>query len=495
MLRQLTTILALGVMAAAAFAQPAQSTQDAKPDPLKNLVQAISDPARAGQTLSALRATGDKDLAPLLVALSTSGNKDWRLSAMRALAEIVGKDAAEPIAQRLKSDPSMLIRSEALIALIALKACTKERLQEAINSPDESVQCIAARTAVQEGYADIALDTLKKLTASRDADTVALARMSLLKAGQKDQFEPLKALAADPKPSAEALTLLMEQIIEEKIEAGLEIARIVAKSDQPWELRLRAWRAVSAISPAADALREAIVASGQTVFRVQMLRVLAAREDSAAQVEALSSGDDSVAVLARMEKLRKAGGAEAAKAVSEAVKLGHPVVLDYVLDRAREDFAARGKDADFYTAGLLAIIQSVEADATSLKAEHVRAAKAATLLADMGTPAAFDGLKKVLAGRYGAPVRVAATGLLRTKNKAACDLVRPLLKSPYSELASDAAILLGRFADGDATEYLTSVVSHPDKHSELLVAMANWYLLKIAGRTREAGEALAREVK
>jgi hypothetical protein len=88
-----------------------------------------------------------------------------------------------------------------------------------------------------------------------------------------------------------------------------------------------------------------------------------------------------------------------------------------------------------------------------------------------------------------------ATGLLRSKNPAARDVMRPLLASPYEELATDAALLLGRFGDADAAGSLKAIAADRDKHSTLLLTMANWYLLKIDGRSKQVAETLAKTIK
>lgn len=540
------TLLLIAVTASLAgqttFGQAAPSTQPAKHDPLGFLTSKLHDPKHTTNVLAALRASEDPDLLPMFEAFCRSGDKDYRLFATAALAQI-GKDKAkDALSQRLADDPSPAVRIEAMLGLSTLKLITPQQAVEAMKSPDEQLQMIAARSAARmaagtqpsgdESLAQQAEKTLEKLVGSRDGATAAMARMSLLSLGNKDQAVPLAKLLQDDKTPAEVVALVLDQVASEKIVAAAELVRPLAQGERPWQVRLRAFRAVSAIDPkAGDALAAEIKKSDQTVFRVHLYRLLAVRGDSAKHLEDLAKGDDAIAALARFDMAKAqcqsdkltatqpgsqqassqaspAQVAKASQAAVEAVKLLHPVVLDYVLDRGRDDLdmASGTQDArttagdatvscgpDIYTAALLHMLRNVEGDATHVKAEHVRAVRAATLLCDMGTPDGIAGLRSLLSGKYTTAMRLAATGLLRSQNKAACDLMRPLLASPYQEMSHDAALVLGRFGDKDARPSLLEIASKSDRHPMLLVVLANWYILKIDEQSKAAAAALAKD--
>jgi HEAT repeat protein len=390
----------------------------------------------------------------------------------------------------------MVVRTEALLAMVALKVITPDELVAALEAPDENLQCIAARTLVLQGQKkDQAVAALKKLVSSKDAATAAMARMALLGLGEKEHFEPLQALLKDPATSGDVMAILLEQVSEEKITAAGPLLEMLLKSDQPWQIKLRAFRAVSALSETVPpSLTQALAADGQTVFRVHLMRVLAWRTDSAAAVAELAKGEDTIATLARFEQARAKGGDAAGAAAIAVVKLAHPVVIDYLLDRARLDVKDKPAGAEFYIPALVQMIESIHGDPQQIRQEHFRAAKAATILADLATPKASDELKRLLGGKYTAVTRVVATGLLRSKNAATCDLMRPLLKSPYDELSTDAALLLGRWGDKDALPLPTALATPGEKHSSLLQTMAGWYVLKINGRSKAAAEELAKAV-
>ena len=127
--------------------------------------------------------------------------------------------------------------------------------------------------------------------------------------------------------------------------------------------------------------------------------------------------------------------------------------------------------------------------------EHNRLAVAATVLADIGTPEGMNAIKEVLAGRYGAAVRAVAAGLRWSKNPAVCELAKPLLASPYLELAEDAALTLGAFGDFRAADSLNAILVRRQAHAPTLVTLAAWYLLKIDHATATAVQDLVKNVR
>lgn len=492
MIRSLAGILALLLAAGAARGQAARAQT-----PLAYLSRMVTDADKAAPTFATLRGTEDKHLAPLFRALARSGDKQRRMFGLLALAELMGAEAGDVLLDRLQNDPTMPIRAAALARLIDLKAITNEQLANALSIPDENVQCLAARELVHRGQAGVAVGVLEKLAASKDPATSSLSRMCLLGLGRRDQEPALRKVMRDPKTPPAALLLLLRQIERQKITAAMGLALHVATAEEhPSKLKARAYQAVSAISSlGAVTLRDAILKSRRTVFRAQVLKVLSSRDDAGGHLQAIAKGKDPVAALARFELARKTGGPTAAGAVIGVIDLQHPVLVAYVLDRAGEDIKARGKEAGFYTPGLLKYIRSVDPKPTRMGKEHFFAAGAAARLIQLGTPEAIAGLKQILSGRKSAISRSAAAGLLRAKNPAARALVKPLLNSPYGELATDAALVLGHFGDPAAAGYLRNVLAHPKRYPPALLVLASWYLLKIDKQTRPAAAKLAKLVK
>lgn len=485
--------------AAAALGQtpPAPSPQVDPRTPYGYLAKMLRDAKTANPTLAALRSTGDKDLAPLFAAMTRSGEKKRRMFGVLAVADLVGKDAADVLLERVNADPAMAIRAVALSRLVDLEALSAAQLAQALRVPDENVQCLAARALVGCGQAEIAQPHLVRLAGSKDVTTSSLASMCLLGLGRRDREPALRKVVRDPNTDAKLLGLLLRQVETQKITSAIPLAlHVAAAPGTPTALRVQAYRTVSNISSlGAVTLRDTIARSTNMALRVRLLKMLAVRPDAGPHLKMLTAGATPVAVLARFELARRTGGATASSAVVTAVALGHPVVIAYVLDRAAKDIEAHGPKAGYYVPALLRIIRSVDPHPVRMRKEHYLAAGAATRLLELGTPAALAGLKELLAGKATAVTQATAAGLLRATNVAACDLVRPLLSRPYEELANDAALALGHFGDPGATARLTRILAGQETHPPTLVVLSSWYLLKIAKQTQPAATHLAKLIQ
>ena len=170
-------------------------------------------------------------------------------------------------------------------------------------------------------------------------------------------------------------------------------------------------------------------------------------------------------------------------------------MVGYLLDRARQDIEDREAECSLYAPALRAYLGSFDFRAQAMQPEHVYVARAAALLIDLGEPQGLADLKKILAGRHCAFVRAVAAGLLQAKSRAACELARPLLKSPYSELVTNAALTLGRFGATDSAEYLRGMLENPRRSAGPEVVLASWYLLRIFNQTEATVERLARQIR
>lgn len=479
------------LLAALAPAAAPGSPADA---PTAYLAKMLKDPKTVRPTLVTLHSTRDKDTAAILAALLKSGDRNVRVFCADALSDLQGKDAASRLLERVNYDADMAVRAQALAHLVALKALTTDQLGDALKIPDERIQCLTARALVDANRPEAAVATLERLTGSADPATAAVCRMCLLGLGRAGQEPHLRKLMRDPKTPPAVLLILLRQVRRQRIAAAAALAGHVAGSDEyAVALRALAYQAVSETSPAAAAtLREAIGRCKLNVLRLRLLKLLADRDDAGTALRDLAKGSGSVAALARFELARKTGGPTASPAVVEAIDLGHPIVIAYVLDRAGADIKAHGKKVDYYVAALAKYIRSVAPKPARMGKEHLLAAGAASRLIELGTPAALTALKDLLSGKATAVTRSTAAGLLRAANPAAGELARPLLASPYGELATDAALALGHHGDPAAAPRLREILAHPNRHEPALVVLASWYLLKIAKQTKDAADQLAK---
>ena len=465
----------------------------------KYLMRATADSRGARFTLSVLSVlatTRDKDLLPVLAACSRSKDKNYRFFGTKALADIGGKKTTMLLSERLAKDSSPAVRSEALFALLQRKAVTVAQLREALKSDSDYIRCLAAVGLVRRNNPDQAASTLKQLTASRNASSANIARMCLLSMGRQDQLIPLRKLVRNPSTSDELLGRLLSQMTEHKIAAAFELAEWIANSKRSGPLRAQAYQAISALSPrASETLVLAISNSRDVVFRAHLLNVLSDRNDAGMHMLALSKGKGVIAALAAFELSRSRQNSQSSQAALKALSLGQPIVTRYLLMRTGEDIDRLGGKAGFYTPVLLSIIRSAEAKSDRMRREHLFAARAATLLGDLGTPAALKALEKLLEGKYNATLRAVAGGVQHTKNPKAAALLKPLLGRPYDELVVDAAMGLGKAGDPAAAKQLDQIVRHSDRHPPAVGVLASWYLLKLRGSAAGAAVELAKQIK
>ena len=456
------------------------------------LAEMLADPQQIETALQALRATEDKAILPILLALCRSEAADRRRFAVVALAEMFEVQAAAALVERMTADPDRGIRIEAAARLMFLDALEADRLLEATRAPDEEIRCMAADAMVRKGRGMEVVELLEQLAMSRDPRTSSSARLNLVSLGRRQHLDELRRIVRDPGSSERLLVQILAQIQEEKIAPAADLARELAGSDRSSELRVRAYLALCTTADDGPAtLRKAIEGSPRMVFNVNLLSVLAGQPGAKPQLQMLANGEGVTATLARFELARTDGGPAAAAAAERVAAMGHPVVIGYLLDRAEEDVKNRGDEAAFHVQALLRVIRAADPEAAVMGAEHYRAARATTILVNMAAPEGVGALKEILAGRYGAVVRAVAAGLMRARNPIARELARPLLKSPYDELVSDAALVLGSFGDADAAMVLERFIVDRGRASTPLVALSSWYLLKIAGRTEISAEQLA----
>ena len=498
MRRQHTVSLGLlvGWLAVCALTAGIAAAQNDDVQPAVTVLREIlADPTADPLAWTALQIKADKDLAPVLVAMTRSGERSIRLLGTTTIADIAPDAAPAALLERLQTDPAATIRAEALGQLIRLEAIAPGHLVEALDVDDEMVRCLAAR-ALAEVRPDQAVSALEALTDSAEPTVAASASATLLKLGRQQQLEPLRKLFTSPETPDELLGLLLLQFEDEDIGRAADLARQLAQSDRPTALRLEALRVLTVITPrAATELRSMIQQSDRVVFCVQVLRILADCPDGPAAVaDLMDDPRESIRRLAHFELARTADEQEAAETALAAVRLRHPVVVEYILSVAAEDIADHPRRGEAYIPALWEIIDQAPAG-NDLMAEHFRAAQAVSLLADIGNAESLQLLAGILSQPYSAGVRAVAAGMMASTNSDVCDLMAPLLDSPHSELAVDAAIALGSHRDSRANPYLQRIIANRSRYASSTVSIAAWYLLKNTGRAAQVAEELAAEIR
>jgi len=473
-------------MTLAAWAQPSGPG-------LAVLQKLLSRKDTAGAALLALRASGDPELAVLFEAAARRGDVQQRQFALEVLQELGAQQARDVFLWTLHNDPDPDLRCQALAYLGAMKALSAAQLVELLNSPHEDLRLLAGRQLLLSGQGEPARQMLTNLAGSNDPATAAMAQVSLLSLGQPEGLESLCRLLEDPQTDPQVVVIVLEAAAEDGQTAMSQPALRVAQRAALLPVRLSAWRTYCQLCPVpTEELAGAIRGTDQTVLRVRLMWILAGRADAQAALEGLLTDSGVTGQLARFELARLKGDGQAAQeALRALLTAAHPVVIDYVLERAKADITGRKEASGFYAQPLLDLVAGVDREARKMGPEHMRAARAATLVADLGTQEALAALARLLAGPFNAVTRTAAAGLVQTRNPSAAELARPLLGSPYEELSGDALMALGHMGDPEAAAGLQALLDRQDRHPVEMVALAGWYLLKVQGQQQAAAGALA----
>lgn len=464
------------------------------------LQKSLADDERLGVVLLGLRSTRDRRLHPLYTALLRSSDRRTRLTTAALLPRNDDQALNEALLQRLRSDPAMAVRSEALVQLLRREAITTRQLAEALKIEDDGVRMLAARALIRRGESAQTEATLRSLLRSRDAQTVAQARMSLFGLGvdTKTNKTELRKLLLDPDTPDETLLLLLGQIRRENIKSAAEVARFLTHPKRSHPVRVQAYMALADVAPEAPKiLAEAIAAPDETdLFRINLIRILSEHPEGQRRLGELAKRSDLAGAVARFEQARGKGGRDAAGALRTLViDLGHPLLVEYAVHRMREDVKHDREKATFYVEPMLAVLRETKLRSDVMSARHDRMAAIVELLANLGSPAARKGLRDILNGPDRARRKLTAGALYRSTNPDVCELVRPRLTSPYSDDRVYAALTFARHGRTEAIPVLLDVQVHAETHRHDVLTLANWYLLKFAGPSRSAVESLAKSVR
>ena len=448
------------------------------------LANTLNDPDTSAIAMASLASLTDDDLKPIFAALATSKDRDTRLFAIAAIPAALGDEGHSILRDRLANDPLMIIRAEALSQLITADSIGIETLRIAMRTDDQTIQLLAARALMKEGD-DNARQTLLALVDADDRDLAANARLALLAAGDDTQLPELKTYIAGletDETASLAVELTLAQIRDQAMAEGLPLVEQVLTMDSPGTIITRqAYRALAAIdNTASKRIAGAIEATDQPDLKLMLFDVLADQPDAPKYCQRFSqSTDDLIATLAEFEMARLGSSDEAPDLIENIITDGTPYLVNYVLKRAGEDIRNEHPNVAMYVTGLIACVDAANPEAEQMSIQHVQAAQSANMLLDIGTDDAMAAVAAILSQQHNSTVRAVAAGTLRTENADVCDLMAPLLASPYKELWTDAALVLGRFGDDRAWDRLQQIVDSPSRYGPLMTTQASWYIMKL----------------
>jgi HEAT repeat protein len=430
--------------------------------------------------LAALRSTEDPAVLPLFTALGQNKDQELRRLAPSVLMEIGGQARAATLLKPMADDTQPEIRAEVLLYLSSLDAVDKQMLTDAMQVGDERLQCLAARSLIKMGQGPAAVETLKDLTRSKDKATESMARMALLAMGSSSQVEPLARMIQDSSTPASVLMLLSEQASELKVSAAVELIESIATDpDRPLRLRTHAYKALAELAKdGPDRLTRAIVSS-QEPLPIYLLVLLSQTDQAETHLKSLAGRSGLVGTLARFELARKGTAEQLQRQAAAVIGQKHPIVVNYVLERAIKDIEQRPKVAAGYQQPLLGLLQGLQSKRGLRQIEIGLVEDATRVVAEIGSRQGLAELRRMLSQRVSPFTQAVAGGLVRVENPAVCTVAVDLLESPYKQLATMGAFTLGRHGRKEAAGTLAEMVRKPDRFSPTLVALASWYLLKI----------------
>ncbi|HPS51957.1 MAG TPA: hypothetical protein PLK08_00225, partial [Phycisphaerae bacterium] len=357
---------------------------------------------------------------------------------------------------------------------------------------------VAATALASRGQFAAVKPLLEHLVKSGMTDVSTFASMTLLAHGDNAQVQYLRGILLDKQTQPELIISMLNQIRREKILAAMPVAQYAANSYDMLPVQIRGFMAIDAMAPnAADLLCDAIKLSRNLSLSINIMRMLASRDDSTKQLTELSSRNDIVGDMARFELARRSNASSAGVYLQKLLSLGHPIIVEYVYNRIESDLADK-RNVDFYIAPLANYIQSRELSSTRITPMHTLLATGISVLGDMQRPAADKVLAEIFSRPDNDPLKqLAIVALYATPNRNVAAMAKPCLKSPYPDTKAYAAMLLAKFNDPAAIPALLEVqLARPTTEPDVM-ALVDWYLLRFAGnaKTTQAVETITRSLR
>jgi hypothetical protein len=460
------------------------------------LVKSLNDSDKLPLVLIGLRSTKDDSLAPLFSALMSHPDRNVRMLATASVRQAAGKLAIPALKERLAKDPSMVIRTRALLELDAMKAMTDAELAATLKLADQEVQLFAARALARRGAAAQARPTLKQLARSRDMDIAPLAWTTLLSLGDGDRLAQVRAHLLNKETDDAQRLLLLRQMADEHITVALPLAEAMTESSRPRNVRMQAWTTRVALDKkATPKLALAVQAEQDPLAQVQLLRLLAQQPDAAPALAAMAKQKTFLTEAVQFELARRQGGDAAQKATTALLKLGHPIMADHVLGSMRRDLIDHPARAGFYAQPVGNYLATVNLDRDTVGPNYTRAAAATEFLARLARPQARKALKQVLASKESTRKEVVVAALFNIDRDEVADMVAPLLKSPYSKLRNYSALVRAKHSRADATKPLHDILHTANIQPDDVLILASWYTLKLAKQEGPAIQRILPQIK
>jgi HEAT repeat protein len=460
-------------------------------DAVGYLSRCLKNPRSLMVTLATLKATKDDAALPIFRRGLDSEHEAVRIFCLDVVSERMGKKALPLIKQTFLKDRSANVRAAALSRLMEHDAATASMLSDLLNHRNEKLRCLTACAMVRLGKGTTARSTLEELSVSTNPATEIMARVSLLKLGDTKQEDRIGRILANSRTHDVVIALMCEQVTDQNVSAAAGLLSKLAAGERSMGVRARAIEALAEVSDnATSVIAKQIDKAGNPVFAARLLKLLADRKDADGPLASIARSDKVLAPLARFELARRRDRRTFSDVTKRIIAGDSLLPAAYIIARAEED-ANSETLAPKYVPALSAWLASLDGRSKTFKAEHLHAAKATTILVDVGQPEGIRTVKTLLGSRYSARTRAVAMGLVKAESTTAIALAGPLLKSPYPKLVSSAAMTLGRFGRRSGREELVRIATAPEREGLATACLANWYILKIDEEAKTAARTLA----
>jgi HEAT repeat protein len=460
-------------------------------DAVGYLSRCLKNPKTVMVALATLKSAGGDETLPIFRRGLQSSHETVRIYCLDTVSEKMGKKAVDLLKKAFREDESPNVRAAALSRLMEHRAATPQMLAVSVNHKNEKLRCLTACAMVRLGKGSRVRSELDALTASSNPATEIMARVSLLKIGDTSQADRIRAMIRNRRMPDVVIALMCEQVVDQNVSAAGDLLVELVESRRSMGLRARAIEALAKVSDtAATTIAAQIEKSRNPVFAARLLKLLADQTNAAGPLRTIARSDDLLAPLARFELARAEDGRDFAGVTKRVISSDSLLPAAYIIARAEED-ANSDTLAPKYVPALSHWLASLDGRTKTFKAEHLHAAKAVTVLVDVGQPEGLRTIRTLLRSRYSARTRAVAMGLVKAESTTAIALAGPLLKSPYPKLVRSAAMTLGQFGRKSGREELVRIALAPEREGVPTACLANWYILKIDGEAKAAARTLA----
>jgi hypothetical protein len=454
--------------------------------------------ADAGQVITALRASGDKDLLPLFQKLRQSKSVDSRIFGMVAATILAKQSGMDPEQKDFKyldlpllfssKDPAMI--GSAIASLIDAQALSVAQLKEIMATAPAAADRVMAAGELNRLKQLDERSPLQELL-KNDKDIVryyaAVTMLTGPEAEQKTALDGLTGMAAaHDLRQAPIAALMLVRMQKESMATGAPWALQVAGDEKNDEgLRYTAVAtALSFKSPEAATILADMIQKQKDPIQQVKLGLISMEYASEVKPESLAPLLNSKSVLAKSIATiaqKAVSGNDVTPDLLTLLKEGHPIILDWALaysDRTKPERRLALRTAIINQATLVDNIHDRDYERAALAAQKI--------LTDDG-----DGGRKIIAGvlksENRAAVEAALAGIFRSDAKNQAELVGGvwdgLTKTTSLEDATNfAALILAREGKPEALTWLSGMVMGGTAQGPGFRALAGWYYAKLNGK-------------